>query len=358
MTRIEDPIRRAVVERAGDWHVTNQSASVDHAERADFVAWMKSSPLHVEEYLRVALVARDLRAALDYPINSLEALIEEAREDVASGIESWQQTASLTEQPIRRATTLSRWPTIAIAATVVVAVVAMFWWATGARVIVAPVAYETARGEQREWQLADGSRLHLNTDSFVTVRYSRDERLVEIARGQVHFQVAHDAKRRFRVAAGVAGVIATGTQFDIYRKATAAVVTVTEGQVAIFTGDPPAPTQLDAAPRVNAGYQLRVDGGVISAQPVPVDPELVLAWLRHKVAFKHRPLGEVADEFNRYGHVPLAIADPTLRALRISGVFDADDVDSFVASLETFDGVRVERTPTQIRVFRVVPPEP
>ena len=80
-----------------------------------------------------------------------------------------------------------------------------------------------------------------------------------------------------------------------------------------------------------------------------------LAWLQREIAFEQRPLGEVADEFNRYGSIPIEIDDAALRALPISGVFDAYDVDSFVAFLKTLDGVRVERTPARIRVFSVKP---
>ena len=72
-----------------------------------------------------------------------------------------------------------------------------------------------------------------------------------------------------------------------------------------------------------------------------------------KIAFEQRPLGEVADEFNRYGSIPIEIDDAALRALPISGVFDAYDIDSFVAFLQTLDGVRVERTNARIRVFSV-----
>jgi len=98
---------------------------------------------------------------------------------------------------------------------------------------------------------------------------------------------------------------------------------------------------------------VHVDSGGVSAQPIPVDVQQTMAWLQRKIAFEQRPLGEVADEFNRYGSIPIEIDDAALRALPISGVFDADDVDSFVAFLQTLDGVRVERTNARIRVFSV-----
>ena len=90
----------------------------------------------------------------------------------------------------------------------------------------------------------------------------------------------------------------------------------------------------------------------MSAQSERVDVHAVVAWPEHRVAFERTPLGEVADELNRYGIVQIGIDDPTLRTLPISGVFNAYDTDSFAAFLETLDGVRVERTPTRIRVVK------
>jgi transmembrane sensor len=102
---------------------------------------------------------------------------------------------------------------------------------------------------------------------------------------------------------------------------------------------------------------VRVDRGGVSAQPTPVDVQQTEAWLQRKIAFEHQPLGEVADEFNRYVSIPIEIDDAALRALPISGVFDANDIDSFVAFLQTLDGVRVERTSARTRVFSVKSPK-
>jgi transmembrane sensor len=76
-----------------------------------------------------------------------------------------------------------------------------------------PKTYRTAHGEQRVERLPDGSLLRLDTDSEATVRYSGRE--PEIKRGQALLEVVHDSQRRFRVAAGEAGAIAAGTQFDV-----------------------------------------------------------------------------------------------------------------------------------------------
>jgi len=222
-----------------------------------------------------------------------------------------------------------------------------------------PRTYRTLHGEQRIEQLPDGSVLRLDTDSEATVHYSVSERLIELKRGQALLEVAHENSRRFRVAAGEAGAIALGTRFDVYRRSSAIDFTVVSGEIAVFTGEPPSlhgraglPT---AVQRVTSGYQLSIDAGGMTAQPVPVDLNQTLGWLQHKIVFDHRPLAEVAAEFNRYGSIPVEVEDATLRALLVSGMFDADDTESFVAFLRTLPDVRVEKTPARIRVTRATP---
>jgi transmembrane sensor len=343
MISTSDQVRAVVAQQAADWLIANQGEIPDHSERAAFVAWLKASPIHVEEYLGVALVARDLRAAADDPEMSLESLLELARADAAGNVVPvpalWRRESAARHVPAPR-----RWSMagVAVAALVTLAV-SVFWWIAADRSGSPVQTYRTAHGEQALKRLPDGSAMYLNTETAIAVNYDRGERLVHLESGQALFKVAHDDPRRFRVVAGDADIVAVGTQFDVRLMGETAVVTVVEGQVDVFAG-----TQR----RVEAGYRLRIDGGIMSAQSEPVDVHAALAWLQHKIAFEHRPLGEVADEFNRYGIVQFTIDDAALRALPVSGVFDAYDTSSFAAFLETLDGVRVERTPTRIRIVK------
>ena len=356
MTPSEEQVRAAVAQQAGTWFIANQSGSLEQAERAAFVAWLKASPIHVEEYLGVALIAHDLPAAMDEPDLPLESLLEMARADDTNGVVSLEPPMRVRDLPSKQVSRPRTWSfATSTAAAVLVLAASALWWLHDGDLLGLPKTYQTAHGEQIVTQLPDSSELHLNTDSSVTVRYTRSERVVEIARGQALFTVARDDHRRFRVAAGDVHVLAVGTQFDTYRRPDTTIVTVVEGSVAVLAGKPP-PGESGLPPdalRVNAGYQVHVDAGGVLAQPTPVDLQQAVAWLQGKIAFEQRPLGEVADEFNRYGSIPIEIDDAALRALPISGVFNAYDVDSFVAFLQTLDGVRVDRTTARIRVFSV-----
>jgi transmembrane sensor len=185
--------------------------------------------------------------------------------------------------------------------------------------------------------------MNLNTETAVDVNFGDRERVVHVERGQAMFRVAHDDPRRFRVVAGDAEMIAVGTRFEVRLVGESTVVTVLEGEVDVLAG---------VRRRVVAGYRLQIDDGVLAAQSESVDVHAAVAWLQRKIAFERQPLGEVADEFNRYGIVQIIIDDVALRALPVSGVFAADDTNSFAAFLETLDGVNVERTPTQIHVVK------
>ena len=93
--------------------------------------------------------------------------------------------------------------------------------------------FETRHGEQLTRRLADNSVLHLNTDSAVTIRYGKTERLVMLTSGQADFEVAHEPDRAFRVFAGSAEVVDLGTKFDVRLEHDSTVVTVVEGRVAV-----------------------------------------------------------------------------------------------------------------------------
>jgi transmembrane sensor len=359
VTTSEEQVRSAIAQQAATWFIANQSGSLEQPERAAFVDWLRASPVHVEEYLGVALVAHDLPAAAEDPQVPLESLLELARADATDVVVALEPPLPAREPAPKRIWAPRGWSFAAsIAATVLVLAGSLLWWVRDGEFLAQPRAYETARGEQIVVQLPDGTELRLNTNSAVKVRYNRRERVVEIARGQAFFTVARDVHRRFRVAAGEINVLAVGTRFESYRRFDATIVTVVEGSVAVVAGRPPSPSVTGFPPgalRVHAGYQARVDASGVLDQPTRVDVQQVVAWLHQKIAFEQRPLGEVADEFNRYGPIPIEIDDAALRALPISGVFDAHDIDSFVAFLQTLDGVRVERTDTRIRVFSVKP---
>jgi transmembrane sensor len=358
----EEQIRAAITEQAGEWLVAND-VGLDERDAAALAVWLKTSPVHVEEFLGVAAIARDLKEARTDPEYSLDAILARARAQEDPTVRPlWSRVVDAV-----RSIPSSRWlpATVAAAACGVLSLGLIIEWnarpierLSGPSVITA-LHFETRHGEQLSRRLADNSILQLNTDSAVTILYGKNERLVVLTSGQAVFEVAHEPNRGFRVIAGSAEVVDLGTKFDVRLEHDATVVTVVVGRVAVGPSramDPRgANSKQNSAPRfvqLGVGEQLRVAEGEWPATPRAVDAESTTAWLRKEIVFDHEPLEHVAAEFNRYAPTPIEVATPTLRNLQISGVFATDDTDAFIAFLRSLKGVRVEVTSTQIRVSR------
>ena len=341
-----DKVRTSIAQEAAEWFVANRDGKPDDIQRSTFAAWLKTSPQHVEEYLGIALTAQELREAAD-PELSLEALLAEARTSEQADVIPIGIARARTAGPARQAA----WRFVAAAAAMLAAVaVATLWWRSDR---VSTMQYVTRHGEQLTQRLADNSVLRLDTDTAVTVHFSGGQRLVEVEKGQVLFEVAHEAKRTFHVVAGPADVVAIGTRFDVRLQQDSTLVSVLEGQIAVGLARDQPGTAAKSTVLVHAGEQVQVAASQLPAQAVPAQLQRNTAWLRRQIVFEQEPLASVVAEFNRYGETPIEIETPALRTLVISGTFSADDTESFVAFLRTLEGVRVEVTSSRIRVRRM-----
>jgi len=356
MTPTDEQIRTAIAQQAANWLVTNRSGSLRDEERRDFMRWLTTSPVHVHEYLRLAAIARDLTSALAEPQISIDSLAAQALAERTDNVSRLDPPRLARARSRRWLGVSASWLAAAGAALAATAAVAFL-------VLNAPrrnpsdlgSSYETAHGEQRAWRLPDGSQLRLDTDSALRIHFTPTERRAELLRGQAYFEVAHEAQRRFSVSVNGASIVSRGTQFDVYRQGEAALVTVVEGEVAVFGSGTrslaASSGATGAAAELRANQQLRIESGILS-KPVSADLDQALAWLRGKIAFERRPLGEVAMEFNRYAATPITILDAGVSKLPVSGIFDAHDTDSFIAFLRTLDGVSVERSSLGVYVRR------
>lgn len=210
-------------------------------------------------------------------------------------------------------------------------------------------AYATAIGEQRLVTLSDGSTILMNTDSQVSVDYTRDYRTVHLIRGEAHFDVSPQPHRPFRVFAGRGLVRAVGTAFSVYLKEDTVEVTVTKGQVEIDAiqsaagSAAPAPAQKQKLAVISAGQSAIFDQVVKSVEMVKLEEiPHKLSWHEGLVKFAGAPLEEVVEEISRYTPVSIEILDPELKSLRIGGFFRVGETNKMFEALEASFGVSVE----------------
>jgi transmembrane sensor len=209
-------------------------------------------------------------------------------------------------------------------------------------VLLQPDTYRTEIGERRVVALADGSQVSMDSDTKILVDYSKTERTLTLARGRARFDVAHDTSRPFTVTAGTETVVAVGTSFDVEKLGSTVLVTLIQGQVVVKDEQGHASTRSTAKPRasvsLNPGQQLVANA---AAQPSVgnADLQVAAAWEAGHLVFRDEPLDAVVARINRYTEHPVTL-DPKVAGIRISGVFNAGDVGSFVSALTAYVSVQ------------------
>lgn len=332
----------SVAEQAAHWvRVLN---SDDPQQSAAFVEWIKASPLHVRELLLASWLDDELGAIDPERRIDVRELITRARSNVSHiGPHIPVPAPTPTAQQPRRSAQIGR-----IAASVALFSILSIgvWFARS----TADNSYTTSLGEQRVFELDDGSVVFLNTESRIKVRYSEGARDIYLRDGQALFQVRHDATRPFRVHAGSAVIQAIGTQFDVRLFADKAMVAVVEGTVQVSSSDTDDgaqvsnPTAQRAPARIVAGEGATVETDGVIEVAAKVDAEAVTAWRQQRLVFRDATLSDIASEFNRYNLVPrLRVEGAEVAAQRYNGSFNAHNPESLLNYLAQDAGLWFDR---------------
>lgn len=317
-----DDVPETLLEEAAIWHARMRDAELDAIgtpdNRADFDRWLAADARHRRAYDETARLWDKLAAPVDVLAND---------------------EAQAAANHRRRSPARSFLPRFAaLAASLLILVVASLAYRDGI-VDSWRSDYVTAIGEQSPVDLADGSRIRLNTDTAIAVDLMPDRRRVRLFRGQAWFDVATDVGRPFVVETSMGSVGVVGTRFDVRVDDNNAVVSLFEGRVTLDTAAAPA----EEPPLVlKPGEQARLSSNSVS-RAVRFDRTEVTAWLRGQLVFYNSPLAQVVAELNRYRSGRIVVVDGDLDSLKISGVFRTDDPDAALAVIADTLPVQVIR---------------
>ena len=202
-------------------------------------------------------------------------------------------------------------------------------------------AYETRTAQMLKLALAEGpvgaagSQLELAPLSAIKVLLYRQRRVVEMARGEVRFEVVRDPARPFEVRTREARIEVVGTVFTVRDRGGAITVGVERGRVRVKlqqrgAAQAPPASEIDLLP----GQILNIlDGRAEAARAA--DPAAMSAWRDGWLVFENTPLGEALATINAYRATPIVAADARVEALRLSGRFRANESAGLVAALPT-----------------------
>lgn len=317
MAREAGSRREAVRQAAAQWVVRLDDPDCAPSERVAFEAWRGQGPEYEAAFEREA-VAWERMARL----RAVAPGMSVANADLLA--------------PARSRPSIWTAPTVWARAAAIVGAIGIA--AAGVISATATTAYATAIGERRVIVLSDDSRIELNTNSKVLVRYRSGAREVRLVKGEALFTAARDS-RPFIVRAGDTRLEALeAVQLAVRVAGEAAAVTVKSGSVAVDL----KATETDS--RQSAGVAAvygPVGGRVQRVSTAEIDR--ALAWRQGAIALNGQTLEQAVAEFNRYNRQRISVDDPAVSGLRLAGYFQSTEPGSFVAAVTNTFPVRATR---------------
>lgn len=192
---------------------------------------------------------------------------------------------------------------------------------------------QTNTGQRLDHLLADGSRVQLNTDTAVDVRYDTEQRQLILYRGELLISTAVDAASRpFIVQTRHGSVCALGTRFTVFSDPERCRVGVLEHAVEIRRSNIEVPTH------VGAGQQMTFGANSVGTAG-PLEPNAT-AWIDGLLVASDWRLDRFAAELSRYhaGHISCS---PEVAGLRISGAFQVGDLQVVLGNVATALPIRI-----------------
>ncbi|WP_166038185.1 FecR domain-containing protein [Sphingosinicella sp. YJ22] len=175
-------------------------------------------------------------------------------------------------------------------------------------------AVETAAGERRSVELADGSRVDLNGNSRILLDRG-DPRVATLERGEALFTVVHNDADPFEVRTGDVLLRDMGTVFNVLRDGEMLDVAVAEGVVEYNPGR--------AAVTLRAGMALSRHSDA-APEVAQRSPEAITGWRDGRLIYAATTIGTVAGDLARNLGVPVR-AEPDVAQRPFTGVIRVDD---------------------------------
>ncbi|WP_323161383.1 FecR family protein [Pseudomonas fluorescens] len=318
----------AITDAAAHWCMRLHAVDCTAEERRAFEQWRNAHPLHAFEY---------------------EAMLEIW--EVAEHLPRPEPAAVISiSQPPRT------WRQYAAAACICALALPLTAWA-GWNLGWLPDSYQhfAATDTVRHVTLGDGSQVELNLNTDLTFSNYKNERRVTLKKGEAFFEVSHDLSHPFIVKAAEGRIRVTGTRFNVWMYEDQVKVNLVEGSVLVTSNTQLSGDGLRLGPAMQARYKHGDDMPQIS-QTYASDTSL--AWRNGKLVLDNLALSEALPLINRYLDKPLMLADSATGSIRVGGIYNVKELNSFASSMPKVLPVFITRNQEGNPVINPMPQQP
>ena len=205
--------------------------------------------------------------------------------------------------------------------------------------------YQSARAEQLDFVLPDGSKLSLDAQTQLALQYDTKQRVSHLKQGRALFDVAKNPQRPFIVNTNRANITVLGTRFSVDSKSNSTRISVEHGRVKVQST-----RHAQHLIELVQGQQAVLNDQGVDVQSM--NPQLVDAWRNGRLVFNNVPLNEVCAEFNRYHDADFEFTDQSVSNLMLSGTFSASELDNFLDLLPHVLPIKIKNNNNHIVISK------
>lgn len=191
----------------------------------------------------------------------------------------------------------------------------------------------TGRGQRQTFNLADGSRLSLNADSAIDLRFDEQQRVVILRHGELVIDVAPDPRRPLIVRTAEGEMRALGTRFLVIQEQDASRLVVLQHSVRARLFDGTTQVVKEGQAALLSSRSITLASG---------DERRRADWLSGRLNVLDESLEQVVEALRPYHRGFVRVA-PEVRGLRVQGVFPLDDPERTLGALAETLPIRVNR---------------
>lgn len=317
-----------ISQEASSWVAKIDNGAMSKKDKLGLSEWINRSPAHLSELRIIAKIWGDVDSLID---NAIKDCIE--TNNVSSG---FFISSAFSHRPF---ITLSYVSSFVLVLFLSMAYIFPAKYGVSDPLQEPKLVLDAVKGGSTVKQLSDGSTVHLNTNSMIEVRYSENERVVNLISGEVLFDVSKDKARPFRVQIKGKFIEALGTRFLIKLTSEMTEVLVTEGTIKYYEMTAGVQKNHDILLHIGqAGRFFKNTSEVTNLSQQEIQNRM--AWLNGEMVFSGEPLSFVMSELSRYNDVHISLA-PEIRDIKIGGRFDINDIDRILEALQISEGLDI-----------------
>lgn len=212
------------------------------------------------------------------------------------------------------------------------------WWVDEKIPWLAWTADErTHIGQRRNITLADGSRVVLNTDTAINIRFTANECRLQLVRGEILVTTNQDSAsvvRPFIIETAQSELRPLGTRFTIHQQTMSNRLSVFEGAVEIRLRQ-----DINYRHIVQVGEQVDFSNqGIHEIHPAD---DTSTAWSNGMIIASSMRLADFLAELDRHRPGKLN-CDPAVADLRVSGTYPLTDPEDILDALQTTLPVKIQ----------------